>query len=106
MIELGRKSRTDIATKDLISTLSAGSLYEQLLSLETCYGSRDITIAFQALSSSSKHLKKRAINAIILLGTNDELLAALNSVPIYLQIQTIRRVRDLRPSRKRPQVIE
>jgi hypothetical protein len=106
MIELGRKSRTDIATKDLISTLSAGSLYEQLLSLETCYRSRDITIAFQALSSSSKHLKKRAINAIILLGTNDELLAALNSVPIYLQIQTIRRVRHLRPSRKRPQVIE
>ena len=106
MVELGRKSRTDMTTKDLIATLSAGSLYEQLLSLETCYGSRDITIATQALSSSSKHLKKRAINAITLLGTDDELLAALNSVPIYLQTQTIRRVRDLRPSRKRPQVIE
>jgi hypothetical protein len=106
MIELGQNSRIDTGTKNLITALSAGSLYEQLLSLETCYGSRDITIAFKALSSSSKHLKKRAINAIILLGTDDELLAALNSVPIYLQIQTIRRVRDLRPSRKRPQVIE
>ena len=106
MVDLGRKSKKELSSKELIASLSDGSLYSQSLALETCHGSHDISLAIKALSSPSKHLKKRAINLIALLGTDKELLDALISVPTYLQISTIRRLRDSRRRRRREEVID
>jgi PBS lyase HEAT-like repeat len=106
MVELGRKSKQEPAAKSLISSLSRESPYSQLLSLKTCHGSGDITVAKQLLSANSKYLRKQAINLITSLGTDDELLEALKVVPTALQSQTVKRIRNLTPRRKRPDVIK
>ncbi|KAH7348776.1 hypothetical protein BKA65DRAFT_501401 [Rhexocercosporidium sp. MPI-PUGE-AT-0058] len=107
MVRLGAESRLDQNVKALINHLESQSLYEQLLSLESCHGSRDLSFAKQVVSaSSSKYLKKRAINLIALLGSDEDLLWALQSAPPYLQVATLRRLRHGRGSRKRLAVIE
>ncbi|KAH9213074.1 hypothetical protein DL95DRAFT_390878 [Leptodontidium sp. 2 PMI_412] len=107
MVRLGAESRLNPNVRALINHLESQSLYEQLLSLESCHGSRELSFAKQIVSSSSsKHLKKRAINLIALLGSDDNLLWALQSVPPYLQVATLHRLRRGRGSRKRLAVIE
>lgn len=101
MIAYGRLSKNNAPVNEFINTLSSASQYEQALSLESCYGSQDISIAIKTLQSPSKHLKKRAIHLIVLLGSDEELARALQSVPPYLQIRTIRRMRVLQRGRKR-----
>ncbi|KAG4440812.1 hypothetical protein IFR05_003684 [Cadophora sp. M221] len=107
MVRLGAESRQNPNLRELINHLESQSLYEQLLSLESCHGSRDLSFAKKIVSSSSsKHLKKRAINLIALLGSDEELLWALQAVPPYLQVATLHRLRHGRGSRKRLVVIE
>lgn len=106
MVELGKKSRKEPAAEALVSSLSRGSPYEQLLSLKTCHGSRDVGVAIQLLSSNSRYMKKQAINLITSLGSNAELLEALKSAPTYLQRQTISRIRNFSHRRKRSKVID
>ncbi|CZR61628.1 uncharacterized protein PAC_11525 [Phialocephala subalpina] len=101
------QSRTNEIVRTTINNLADASSYDhQAWALEACYGSRDITIAKQALASPSRYLKKRALNLIGLLGTDDEFLAALKSAPPYLQTHTSRRFRDARRHRQRLHVIE
>lgn len=106
MVGLGRKSKNEPAAAELVSSLSRGSPYEQLLSLKTCHGSRDVGVAVRLLSSNSRYMKKQAINLIASLGTDAELLEALKSAPTYLQRQTICRIRNFSPRRKRFKVID
>ncbi|KAE8446827.1 hypothetical protein EG329_011604 [Mollisiaceae sp. DMI_Dod_QoI] len=106
MVEIGKQSKGDETSRTIINNLASGTLYEQALSLETCYGSRDITIAKQALASTSRYLKKRALILIGLLGSDEDFLNALKSAPTYLQICSICRFRDARRHRQRLQVIE
>ncbi|KAK0125917.1 hypothetical protein ONS95_007541 [Cadophora gregata] len=107
MVRLGAESRQNQSVKVLISHLASKSPYEQLLSLKSCHGSRDITFAKHIIElSSSKHLKKRAIDLFALYGNDEDLVWALKSVPEYLQVATIRRLRHARGNRKRPAVIE
>jgi hypothetical protein len=106
MVDLGRKARKEPTADALVSSLSRGSSYEQLLSLKTCHGSRNVGVAIHLLSSDSKYLKKQAINLIASLGSDTELLDALRSAPTYLQSQTIRRIRNFSPRRTRMNVIE
>ncbi|KAH8671788.1 hypothetical protein BGZ60DRAFT_537224 [Tricladium varicosporioides] len=106
LIELGRASKTEASAKQLAEDLSNGSLYEQLLSLETCYGSHDVTLALKAIDSPSRHLRRRAISLVSLLGSDRQLLDALNSLPAFLQRYAVRRMRNLRPSRRRHGVID
>ena len=107
MVRLGAKSRHDENMEALLGHLASRSPYEQLLCLESCHGSRNLTFAEQIASSSpSKHLKKRAINLVALYGSDEALLRALEAVPPYLQVATLHRLRHARGNRKRLAVIE
>lgn len=106
MVEIGRQSTNDESARKTIDTLSSGSLYERALALESCYGSREVSIAKQALTTDSKHLQKRALHFIGLLGTDEDFLDALTRSPRYLQIHTMRRFRDAGRHRRRLHVIE
>jgi hypothetical protein len=106
MVELGRHSKTEAFARELIGRLLSGSLYEQCLGLETCYGSCEVGPAMRALSLPSRHLKTRCLSLIALLGTDTELLEALKAVPLDLQIYSLRRLRKLRGRRRRPRVID
>ncbi|KAF4613383.1 hypothetical protein G7Y89_g15503 [Cudoniella acicularis] len=106
LVELGKAAKDDSSAKQLIENLLNGSLYEQLLGLQTCFGSRDAGPAIRALKSPSRHLKKRAIGLVTLIGTDEQLLQALFDIPPYLQRYEIRRMKSLRPSRRRQNVID
>ncbi|PMD49560.1 uncharacterized protein K444DRAFT_622642 [Hyaloscypha bicolor E] len=106
MVQLGRKSKTSPATTALISTLSRGPPYTQLLCLQTCHGSGDLAVAKHLLSAPSHVLRKQAIHLIVSLGTDDELLEALKVVPASLQRGTVGRISNLGARRGREAVIE
>ncbi|KAL2064719.1 hypothetical protein VTL71DRAFT_3857 [Oculimacula yallundae] len=107
MVKIGTEFQTNPNAKTLLDHLASKSLYEQLLSLESCHGSRDLSFAKQIISSSSsKHLKKRAIDLIALFGSDEELIQALQAVPLYLQVATLHRLRHAHGRRKRLGVIE
>ncbi|CZT47467.1 uncharacterized protein RSE6_08029 [Rhynchosporium secalis] len=107
MVNLGISSRTILKAKTLIDHSAKGSLYEQIWSLESCHGSRDLSFAKQIISkTSSGYLKKRAIDLIALFGSDEEVLWTLRSVPSYLQVATLHRLRHARGRRKRLVVIE
>jgi HEAT repeat protein len=106
LVDYGRQSKTNLEIKQSIETLLTGPLYQQFLALETCHGSLDVDVAVRALSISSRLLTKRSIAVLLLFGTDSEILQTINSLPLHLQIRTIRRLRTLRRRRRRPQVID
>ena len=106
MVNCGQRSKTTLETQRSIGELYNGSLYQKFLALETCHGSHDVALALRALSVPSRLLRKRAIVIILLLGTDSELLMAIKSLPLHLQIYAIRKLRMFRRRRRRPQVID
>ncbi|KAI9715456.1 MAG: hypothetical protein M1812_005932 [Candelaria pacifica] len=96
MVKLGQSSTDNAYDRTLIQELLQGSLYEQILGLQTCHGSRDVKPALQALASPSRILKSRALPFIHLLGTDKEALEALKLVPPYLQASFVHRLRKRR----------
>ena len=93
MIELGRNSIDNASDKNLIQELLEGSVYEQMLGLQTCHGSRDVKPALQALASPSRLLKVRALPFVPLLATDEEALDAFKLIPRHSQLGFFRRLR-------------
>lgn len=96
MFELGCDATTHAPSQDIIKELWKGSLYEQFLSLQTCYGSRDATPALQALRSPSYFLKTKALPLIVLYATDHEVLDVLGLIPFKLKVSLIRRLKKRR----------
>ncbi|KAI9790872.1 MAG: hypothetical protein M1835_000674 [Candelina submexicana] len=93
MIQLGQTSINNASDKAIIQGLLEGSLYEQILGLQTCHGSRNVQPALQALSSTSQILRTRALPFILMLGTDEEALEALKLCPLHLQAVFLHRLR-------------
>jgi len=109
LVQIGRESINNPHSRSLITDLSTGSPYcpyEQLLAIETCFGSRDMSVAFKVLNGSSKHLKKRAMAVITMFGTSDDVLMALKSQLSYLQDWALRRMRNTKKKRRRLDVVD
>jgi hypothetical protein len=85
MVELGKRSVSQVQAQEAIKKLLYGSLYEQLFGLQSCYGSRDVAPAMKALTSPSCILNTRAMKLVLHLGTDLEILHALKSIPQHLQ---------------------
>jgi hypothetical protein len=85
MVHLGRTALTSSAsgTNNLIGALSSSAfLYEQVLALQACYGTRDPAQVFHILNSStSKLLRKRALDVIVTIGSKSQVAQALHSLP-------------------------
>lgn len=77
MVDLGRQAKTDAVIRTALDVLHHSSLYEQLLALQSCYGSRDPITPVQALTSSSCHIRKRASRLAALVGPDEQLFNAL-----------------------------
>jgi hypothetical protein len=109
LVQIGRESITNPHSQSLVSALASSSIYcpyEQLLAIETCFGSRDISLAFRILASPSKHLKKRAMGVITMFGTGDDVLKALKIQLPYLQAWALRRMRNAKKKRRRLDAVD
>ncbi|RAL59986.1 hypothetical protein DID88_000612 [Monilinia fructigena] len=95
MLIIGQQSTTNPSTRSMIYELLDGSTYEQKLALDSCHGSQDVNLPLQYLArgSSSKWLQSRAMHLVELLGTDDQILCALSSVPLKLQIRSLSRMK-------------
>jgi hypothetical protein len=67
----GKESKTDLETKKVLQQTSVGTLYEQSLALQSCYGSWDVAPALQALASPSSILGNSDIYIIAVTTTDD-----------------------------------
>ncbi|RDW66991.1 hypothetical protein BP5796_09740 [Coleophoma crateriformis] len=107
MVEHGRNSKTSTSILQDILQLSEQSLYEQLLVIQSCYGSGDVSTAIKLLSSSSSTiLGKAAMKVIIRFGSDAEVLQSLNLLPVRTKMRNLQMMRNLRPSRRRQKVID
>lgn len=106
LVEIGRSSKEDLTSKDLISHLAEGSIYEKTLALKSCYGSQNIGTAMRLLSTPSTAIKHQGISRILLFATDIEVLAMLEVLPEYSQSWAIRRLRSCCLHRRRPVVID
>ncbi|KAB8292916.1 hypothetical protein EYC80_007281 [Monilinia laxa] len=95
MLRIGQQSTTNPSTRSMIYELLDGSTYEQKLALDSCHGSQDVNLPLQYLArgSLSQWLQSRAMHLVELLGTDDQILSALSSVPLKLQIRSLSRMR-------------
>ncbi|PMD40805.1 hypothetical protein L207DRAFT_566186 [Hyaloscypha variabilis F] len=106
LIGLGQQSLTSPQTTHLITTLSHGTPYTQLLALKTIHGSRNLSLAKHLLSANSKYLRTQAINVICCLGSDEQVLDALKNVERLLQGRTVRRLWSARGRRRRGGIID
>ncbi|KAA8566696.1 hypothetical protein EYC84_009229 [Monilinia fructicola] len=95
MLIIGQQSTKNPSTRSMIYELLDGSTYEQKLALDSCHGSQDVNLPLQYLAggSLSKWLQSRAMHLVELLGTDDQILNALSSVPLKLQIRSLSRMK-------------
>ncbi|ESZ90599.1 hypothetical protein SBOR_9018 [Sclerotinia borealis F-4128] len=102
MLKLGRQSTTNPSVRSTIYKLLDGSVYEQKLVLDSCYGSQDVDLAIQYIShaSPSKWLQTRAMHLIELLGTDEQILQALEFIPLKLQIKSLGRLKNAKRWRR------
>ncbi|KAI9743801.1 MAG: hypothetical protein M1818_002535 [Claussenomyces sp. TS43310] len=96
MYNLGREAISDASKRDVLTQLHRGSPYERFLGLQTVHGSRNVSTALEAFQSPSRILKERAYKIIASLGTDDDILEALRTVPSYLRIPFIKRLHGRR----------
>ena len=93
MVRLGQESLNNTLAKELVTVLLHGSLYEQFLGLQTCYGSRDVNPALDAIAFPSRLLNVRAIRLVALLANDVQSLGALKSVQPDLRAALVYRLR-------------
>ena len=80
MIALGRQN--DGESHAIIVQLEQGNMYERMLALYSCFGSRDSAHALRALADPSRLMRGLAIRLAALLANEAELLQALHMVAI------------------------
>ncbi len=80
LVELGREAASDTSVARTIAALAQGTLYERLLALQTCYGSRDTTLVLSALSDISSSVRTLALALISFLGSDAEVQTAFDVV--------------------------
>ncbi len=80
IIKLGRREKSDPGVVTLINDLQAGNYYERLLALYSCYGSYKGERVLTAIKDNSRSIRNKAIDLISLVGSEAQILAALEIV--------------------------
>lgn len=78
IIKLGRQEHDDAKIATLIDNLQEGNHYERLLALYSAYGSYKRQRVLKGISDNSRSIRNKAIDLISLVGSDPEVLEALN----------------------------
>ncbi|EFH82175.1 hypothetical protein [Ktedonobacter racemifer] len=81
MVELGRLAASDASVSETIATLTRGNVYERVLAVQSCHGSRDSKLILHALSDPSLSVRKLATSIAALVCGDAELPGALDTLP-------------------------
>ncbi len=80
MVEMGKQSLTNETLRQLLTTLSKGEMYQRMLALQACYGSRDGDAVLHALSDPSRTIRQMARRMVAYLCDDDQVQAAFASL--------------------------
>lgn len=81
MVEIGRNATIDANAAATLNALEQGGLYERLLALQSCNGSRDGVCVLRALSDPSRAIRSLAVALLPLLGDDAQVQSALEAIP-------------------------
>ena len=96
MIELGRRTITNPGLRATIAELERGDVYERFLALMSCHGSRDGAHALRAIDDPSERMRTAAISVVAIVGSDAEVLTALERMPSYLHLKLLWHLRRRR----------
>lgn len=92
MVELGRQARTEQRMAATLAALARGDVYQRLLALHACQGSRDGAHVVRALTDPSHLIRTRAAGLVADVCDDAQALAALAAAPAAEQILVLRRL--------------
>ena len=64
MVELGRLASSDASIGNTLSAFMQGNVYQRILAVQSCYGSRDSALVLRALSDPSRSVRALALNLV------------------------------------------
>jgi HEAT repeat protein len=79
MVTLGRDMQSHSAD---IAELRAGSVYERLLALYTCYTSHDADHVMEAISDESRLIRSQALKLLTMVGSDAQVMGVLEAHPL------------------------
>lgn len=91
MIALGRQE--DAESRDIVGHLEQGNMYERMLALYSCFGSRDGAHVRRTLADPSRLIRGLAIRLASLVCGEDELVDSLRSVSTAVRLALLARMR-------------
>lgn len=81
MVEVGRMAASDTSVGETIAALARGNVYERVLAVQSCHGSRDSAQVLRALADPSLSVRKLATRIASLACGDTELPGALDMLP-------------------------
>lgn len=82
MVEVGRQAKQDASHARLLAQLESGNVYERMMALQACHGSRDSAQVMRALEDPSRIIRARARNIAPLICDDGQLVHALEMMPL------------------------
>jgi hypothetical protein len=79
MVELGQQSLQNSQIATTIDRLATGDVYERLLAIQSCFGSRDGERVVRACEDPSRLIRGRARKLLSIVGTDRQVLTILTS---------------------------
>jgi hypothetical protein len=80
VIKLGKQASNTPDVVNLIDDLQQGNQYHRLLALYSCYGSYNGARVLTAIQDNSRIIRRKAIKLITLVGSDEEVLEAMESL--------------------------
>ncbi|MFN8529764.1 MAG: hypothetical protein U0670_14250 [Anaerolineae bacterium] len=81
MVDLGAQARQDTAVRATLTTLAHGDMYQRVLALQACFGSRDGEAVLRALTDPSRTVRQMALNMVASLCDDDQAAGTFDLVP-------------------------
>lgn len=81
MVDFGRLAISDASARETITLLAQGDVYQRLLAVQSCYGSRNASQVLQALNDPSRRVRSLALHLAPLVCSDSELRTALTTLP-------------------------
>lgn len=92
MVEVGRLAASDESVRQTIAALEQGDVYQRVLAVQSCYGSRNEEQARQAMLDPSRSVRSLATGLVPLLCSDAEIQGLLEQIASDLKMTLISRL--------------
>ncbi len=94
MVELGQRSADDPTITHSIATLSQGTVYQRILAVQSCFGSRDADLPLQGLTDPSRSVRALSLVLVALIASDSAIQQVFEQLPFKMQRSLLRRLHN------------